>query len=716
MTFHIACAGRGARGSTAPRSRGRGDSRSAYDDDARCSSRWPPPLCTAAARRARRSAELHHVRSRSSTGQMMHRHGRRPAGRAPHARAAPRPARARAVDRGPRAGRDPDAGADAAGPAAHADADAPTPDARPHARRAEQAPARRARRHARHARRPATRAAARTTDPAAPDKQAERPGADTDDPQAQGRGTRSARRRDAVDAATGPQRRRHADARQPDLLAADPRRRPDRRAELLHRQVPDPAVPAPDLPGRRHPVRHPLGGPGGDQRDRDRLRPQPEHLLRRRRRLDAVHARHLEDVRRRRQPDGKKDPFNPVDAIFAAARYLRAAGGDKDIRKAIFAYNHADWYVDSVLLRARVIGGLPGQPRRLAHRPHAGPLPGRRQGHLRRRPLRARHQATKGKGNKAVVVESGAQRRGHQDLLQEGRARRRRQRRPRHRDRHKQAARPLRQAAGRLRQHVHVRAPGQGRQALPGAEAAERSHKRAIEQELKLPTSDAAPARPGLAARPRRRPRRARRSASTPRRAKTRRAGKPAARRARQAAPVRQPRPPERREGRRRPAGLRAHRMTASAQLPQPGVRARPHRRRLKRSRRARASSSGTVLGRIGKTTAAQGPAPALRDPPGRPRRPADRPEADPRRLEAARVDRDLPRRRQEPVLRRRRQAAVDRPDPADEQGGARRSACSPTRTSRSTTAAAATSRPARSTGACWRRSSSSPPPGSSRP
>ena len=58
--------------------------------------------------------------------------------------------------------------------------------------------------------------------------------------------------------------------------------------------------------------------------------------------------------------DGVKDPFNPVDAIFAAARYLRAAGADKDLRRAIFAYNHADWYVDSVLMRARVIGGLPG--------------------------------------------------------------------------------------------------------------------------------------------------------------------------------------------------------------------------------------------------------------------------------------------------------------------------------------------------------------------
>jgi hypothetical protein len=57
--------------------------------------------------------------------------------------------------------------------------------------------------------------------------------------------------------------------------------------------------------------------------------------------------------------DGRKDPFNPVDAIFAAARYLRAAGGDTDIQKAIFAYNHAGWYVDSVMLRARMIAGVP---------------------------------------------------------------------------------------------------------------------------------------------------------------------------------------------------------------------------------------------------------------------------------------------------------------------------------------------------------------------
>src|SRR4051794_16251185 len=57
--------------------------------------------------------------------------------------------------------------------------------------------------------------------------------------------------------------------------------------------------------------------------------------------------------------DGKRDPYNPVDAIFAAARYLKAAGGDKDVRRAVFAYNHAGWYVDSVMLRARLIAGYP---------------------------------------------------------------------------------------------------------------------------------------------------------------------------------------------------------------------------------------------------------------------------------------------------------------------------------------------------------------------
>ena len=57
--------------------------------------------------------------------------------------------------------------------------------------------------------------------------------------------------------------------------------------------------------------------------------------------------------------DGRKDPYNPVDAIFAAARYLKASGGDTNLKKAIFAYNRADWYVDMVMVQARLIAGYP---------------------------------------------------------------------------------------------------------------------------------------------------------------------------------------------------------------------------------------------------------------------------------------------------------------------------------------------------------------------
>jgi murein DD-endopeptidase MepM/ murein hydrolase activator NlpD len=106
--------------------------------------------------------------------------------------------------------------------------------------------------------------------------------------------------------------------------------------------------------------------------------------------------------------DGVQDPYNPVDAIFAAARYLRAAGADTDIRQAVFAYNHANWYVDSVLLRAQVIGGLPSNL--------VGSLTGLTQGRfpiqakatyageLRQRGKRVRE------GNAALVVESTGRR------------------------------------------------------------------------------------------------------------------------------------------------------------------------------------------------------------------------------------------------------------------------------------------------------------------
>jgi hypothetical protein len=60
--------------------------------------------------------------------------------------------------------------------------------------------------------------------------------------------------------------------------------------------------------------------------------------------------------------DGRADPFTAADAIFAAARYLRANGAPSDWYRALFAYNHADWYVTEVLQRALQLAGGGGEP------------------------------------------------------------------------------------------------------------------------------------------------------------------------------------------------------------------------------------------------------------------------------------------------------------------------------------------------------------------
>ena len=52
--------------------------------------------------------------------------------------------------------------------------------------------------------------------------------------------------------------------------------------------------------------------------------------------------------------DGKKDPWNPEDAIPAAARLLKASGADHDLHGAILAYNHLETYVQDVLAHARL--------------------------------------------------------------------------------------------------------------------------------------------------------------------------------------------------------------------------------------------------------------------------------------------------------------------------------------------------------------------------
>ena len=403
--------------------------------------------------------------------------------------------------------------------------------------------------------------------------------------------------------------------------------------------------------------------------------------------------------------DGVKDPYNPVDAIFAAARYLKAAGADTDLSRAIFAYNHADWYVESVLLRARVIGGMPADL--------VGSLTGLTQGHF---PVAARATYADGLdakaatrrvegGNAAVPVEGDPSRRSINvfaragapviavndgRIVELGK---------------NEQTRPLRRAAGRVRQPLHVQPPRLAREQVPGAEAARAGR---------------AAARRARAAEGRREadgPAASRRQAAAPRDRGKKRVGSERTDAATAAdapavdegAPVRAPGAARR---------LRRRRQRQLEELGEPlesfdgyftaGARARPARlpaqaaaARLLRDRRhdPRPHRQDRRDARAARR---------VRDPPGRPRRSADRPEADPRRLEAARVDGDLPREGQERVRRRQRERPVDRPDHADEQGAAPAHRARRPAPRRSTAAGARTSRPARSTGACWRRSSSS--------
>ena len=64
--------------------------------------------------------------------------------------------------------------------------------------------------------------------------------------------------------------------------------------------------------------------------------------------------------------DGVANVMDPEDAIPAAARYLQAGGAPQDWYRALYSYNHADWYVKKVL-------GVAEAYRRLAKDESVGP-------------------------------------------------------------------------------------------------------------------------------------------------------------------------------------------------------------------------------------------------------------------------------------------------------------------------------------------------------
>ena len=64
--------------------------------------------------------------------------------------------------------------------------------------------------------------------------------------------------------------------------------------------------------------------------------------------------------------DGTANILDPEDAIPAAAGYLKVGGAPHDWYRALYSYNHADWYVEKVLAVAEAY-------RRLAHDEDVGP-------------------------------------------------------------------------------------------------------------------------------------------------------------------------------------------------------------------------------------------------------------------------------------------------------------------------------------------------------
>ena len=386
-----------------------------------------------------------------------------------------------------------------------------------------------------------------------------------------------------------------------------------------------------------------------------------------RRGLDAVPALDVEAVRRRRQRRRPQGPVQPGrrDLRRRALPQGRRAP-TRTSASAIFAYNHADWYVDSVLLRARLIGGLPADL--------VGSLTGLTQGHFpvhakaryaddlaerdaqrkRRRAAatpRCRSRRTPTAARINIFAKAGApvdRRPGRPD--RQGSAR------------NKRLGRfvQLRDVYGNTYTYAHL---GKLARATRCRKAERNGHQGAGRRQASSSCpSRPTPSRPRRQRRPRRSAQAAPQAAATarPRDAAPRHgAGRRAARQGARCSPTRAARRRYKAGGQRAAPRQRGALLAGDTTFKsyftrglRPGRRGR---RRSSTSRSGRKVIAGTILGphRQARRTASRRTSSSRSAPPAG--RAADRPQADPRRLEAARVDRDLPRRGQEPVLRPRR-------------------------------------------------------------
>jgi hypothetical protein len=105
---------------------------------------------------------------------------------------------------------------------------------------------------------------------------------------------------------------------------------------------------------------------------------------------------------------GAQDPYNAADAIFAAARYLAAAGGRHNLPGAIFAYNHSRAYVQSVLLRAQLLSGEPSALVNAVTELAEGDFPIQLSYHARYRPVSGLPVASAASSSIAGIAATGA--------------------------------------------------------------------------------------------------------------------------------------------------------------------------------------------------------------------------------------------------------------------------------------------------------------------
>ena len=307
--------------------------------------------------------------------------------------------------------------------------------------------------------------------------------------------------------------------------------------------------------------------------------------------MPSIVAR-LRGRRQRRQGQGSLQPGRrDLRRRALPARRRRRHGHPA----AVFAYNHADWYVDSVLLRAQVIGGLPSNL--------VGSLTGLTQGRF---PIQAKSTyageiKTRGKrvreGNAAMVVESTGRRgirifsreRAPVVAVNDGRI---------VRIGHSKRLGNylmLQDVYGNTYTYGHL---GKVNRRYPSPKPQE------FDPEQVTEAARAADARrPAVRRRLRHRaPGAPRAEAQARREGRARRRGDRTA--GRQAAAVRQPGPPERLGRRRRPAGVRAHRRDRrrgdGRRLLPARLRPRPQGHPAQAPAPGSRIVAGTILGRLG--------------------------------------------------------------------------------------------------------------------